>query len=117
MALSKRLAVTLPAGPKLEHSIARIKWAEDNGYPDVWFADAGAPDTLTQIAAVATTVPPLVLASPLRLFTLAPPPYLRQPPMLFRRYCPVDLYWALARRARPSWGNGTVFRWIDRLRE
>ena len=52
MTLTKRLAVTLPAGPKLEHSIARIKWAEDNGYPDVWFADAGAPDTLTQIAAV-----------------------------------------------------------------
>ena len=47
MALAKRLAVTLPAGPKLEHSVARIKWAEDNGYPDVWFADAGAPDSLT----------------------------------------------------------------------
>ena len=52
MALAKRLAVTLPGGPKLQHTIDRIKWAEDNGYPDVWFSDAGAPDTLTQIAAV-----------------------------------------------------------------
>ncbi|MEQ8859845.1 MAG: LLM class flavin-dependent oxidoreductase [Pseudomonadales bacterium] len=53
MALEKRIAVTLPAGPKLEHTIERIRWAEDNGIPDGWFSDSGAPDTLTQIAAVA----------------------------------------------------------------
>jgi len=53
MALTKRIAVTLPAGPKLEHTIARIRWAEDNGIPDGWFSDSGAPDTLTQIAAIA----------------------------------------------------------------
>ena len=53
MALARRMAVTLPAGPKLEHTIQRIRWAEDNGYPDGWFSDAGAPDTLTQIAAIA----------------------------------------------------------------
>lgn len=53
MALAKRMAVTLPAGPKLEHTIQRIRWAEDNGYPDGWFSDSGAPDTLTQIAAIA----------------------------------------------------------------
>lgn len=49
----RRVAVTLPAGPSVSDTIDRIKWAEDNGYPDVWFADSGAPDTLTQIAAVA----------------------------------------------------------------
>ncbi|MFW6094072.1 MAG: LLM class flavin-dependent oxidoreductase [Pseudomonadota bacterium] len=49
----KRIAVTLPAGPKLEQTVERIRWAEDNGIPDGWFSDAGAPDTLTQIAAIA----------------------------------------------------------------
>jgi probable F420-dependent oxidoreductase len=53
MPLTKRIAVTLPAGPKLEHTIARIRWAEDHGIPDGWFSDSGAPDTLTQIAAIA----------------------------------------------------------------
>lgn len=53
MGVEKRIAVTLPAGPKLEQTIDRIRWAEDNGIPDGWFSDAGAPDTLTQIAAVA----------------------------------------------------------------
>lgn len=52
MALKKRIAVTLPAGPKLEHTIARVKWAEDNGISDAWFGDAGAPDSLTQVAAI-----------------------------------------------------------------
>jgi probable F420-dependent oxidoreductase len=53
MAVEKRIAVTLPAGPKLEHTIERLRWAEDHGIPDGWFSDAGAPDTLTQIAAIA----------------------------------------------------------------
>lgn len=53
MALQKRVAVTLPAGPKISQTIERLKWAEQNGYTDAWFSDSGAPDTLTQIAAVA----------------------------------------------------------------
>lgn len=53
MALKKRVAVTLPAGPSLKHTIERLQWAEENGYPDAWFSDSGAPDTLTQVAAVA----------------------------------------------------------------
>ena len=52
MSIEKKVAITLPGGPKLEHTIARINWAEDNGFPDAWFSDAGAPDTLTQIAAI-----------------------------------------------------------------
>lgn len=53
MPLEKRIAVTLPAGPKLEHTIELIRWAEANGISDGWFADAGAPDSLTQVAAIA----------------------------------------------------------------
>ncbi len=52
MALKKRIAVTLPAGPNIADTVARLRWAEDNGIPDAWFSDSGAPDTLTQIAAV-----------------------------------------------------------------
>lgn len=53
MALQKRIAVTLPAGPRIEDTIELIRWAEDNGITDGWFSDAGAPDSLTQVAAVA----------------------------------------------------------------
>ena len=53
MALAKRIAVTLPAGPRIEDTIARIQWAEEQGIPDAWFSDSGAPDTLTQVAAIA----------------------------------------------------------------
>jgi probable F420-dependent oxidoreductase len=52
MTLKKRIAITLPAGPNISDTIARLQWAEDNGIPDAWFSDSGAPDTLTQIAAV-----------------------------------------------------------------
>jgi probable F420-dependent oxidoreductase len=53
MSHNKRVAVTLPGGPKLEHTAALIKWAEDQGISDGWFSDAGAPDSLTSIAALA----------------------------------------------------------------
>ena len=49
----KRIAVTLPAGPRIADTVDRIRWAEENGIPDAWFSDSGAPDTLTQVAAIA----------------------------------------------------------------
>ena len=52
MTPTKRIAITLPAGPNIADTVARLRWAEDNGIPDAWFSDSGAPDTLTQIAAV-----------------------------------------------------------------
>jgi probable F420-dependent oxidoreductase len=52
MPLKKRIAVTLPEGPNISATIARLQWAEENGITDAWFSDSGAPDTLTQIAAV-----------------------------------------------------------------
>lgn len=53
MSPTRRMAVTLPAGPNLADTVERLRWAEDNGYADAWFGDAGAPDSLTQVAAVA----------------------------------------------------------------
>lgn len=76
MALEKRVAVTLPAGPRLEDTIARLRWAEDNGYPDAWFGDAGAPDSLTQIAAIAHHT------RALRIGVAVTPVYTRSPAVL-----------------------------------
>jgi len=53
MALTRRVAVTVPAVPNLRRTIELLQWAERNGYPDAWWGDAGAPDSLTQVAAVA----------------------------------------------------------------
>jgi probable F420-dependent oxidoreductase len=53
MSLDKRIAVTLPFGPKIEQTIELIRWAEDNGITDGWFSDAGGLDSLTQAAAIA----------------------------------------------------------------
>ena len=76
MSLQKRVAVTLPGGPKLEHTIARLKWAEDEGFPDAWFSDAGAPDTLTQIAAVGHHT------TSIRIGVAVTPVYTRSPSVL-----------------------------------
>lgn len=76
MAHQKRVAVTLPAGPKLEQTIERLRWAEDKGYPDAWFSDSGAPDTLTQVAAVAHHT------SSIRIGVAVTPVYTRTPAVL-----------------------------------
>ena len=52
----KRIAVTLPAGPRISDTVDRIRWAEENGIPDAWFSDSGAPDTLTQVAGIALSL-------------------------------------------------------------
>ena len=50
MAIRKRIAVTLPAGYRIEDTVERIKWAEANGYDDAWFGDSFAPHQHLQIA-------------------------------------------------------------------
>ena len=70
------MAVTLPAGPRLEDTIARLRWAEENGYPDAWFSDSGAPDTLTQVAAVAHHT------SSIRIGVAVTPAYTRTPAVI-----------------------------------
>ncbi|MEM8563424.1 MAG: LLM class flavin-dependent oxidoreductase [Pseudomonadota bacterium] len=76
MSLPKRIAVTLPAGPKLEHSVALVKWAEEQGFDDGWYADAGAPDSLTQLAAIGHHT------KTLRLGVAVTPVYTRTPAVL-----------------------------------
>ena len=74
--LQKRVAVTLPAGPKLSDTAARLKWAEDNGYSDAWFSDSGAPDSLTQVAALGH------LSNSIRIGVAVTPVYTRSPSVL-----------------------------------
>jgi len=76
MALAKRIAVTLPAGPSIQDTIERLKWAEDNGIPDAWFSDSGAPDTLTQIAALGGQT------NNIRIGVAVAPVYTRSPSVL-----------------------------------
>jgi len=76
MTPQQRMAVTLPAGPRLEQTRERILWAEANGYSDGWFSDAGAPDTLTQIAALGRDI------AKLRIGVAVTPVYTRTPAVL-----------------------------------
>lgn len=52
MSKSKRIAVTLPAGPNWSDTLARVKWAEEHGIPDAWWGESVAPDALTATAAL-----------------------------------------------------------------
>ena len=88
MSHPQRIAITLPIPPDVESSIAYAKWAELEGYDDVWFADLGTIDSLTMAAAVATQTervrigmaivpvfsrtPAVIAASALTLSHLAP---------------------------------------------
>ena len=72
----KRIAVTLPAGPRISDTVDRIRWAEENGIPDAWFSDSGAPDTLTQVAGIAQHT------SSIRIGTAVTPVYTRSPSVL-----------------------------------
>ena len=53
MTFRKRMAVSLPLNQVLQDTIDLVKWAEENGYTDGWFADPGAPDGMTTAAAIA----------------------------------------------------------------
>ncbi len=76
MALARRVAVTLPPGPDLRHTIELLRWAEQNGYSDAWFSDSGAPDTLTGVAAVAHHT------TSIRLGVAVTPVYTRTPAVM-----------------------------------
>lgn len=52
MGTRKRIAITIPVPPDIDATLARAKWAEDNGFDDVWFADSAGPDALTLAASV-----------------------------------------------------------------
>ena len=72
----KRIAVTLPAGPRIADTLERVRWAEAAGYDDAWFADAGAPDALTTAAALAG------ITERLRIGVAVTPVFTRTPAVL-----------------------------------
>ena len=76
MAPTQRIAVTLPAGPRVQDTIDRLKWAEANGYQDAWWGDSGAPDALTTTAAFAAHT------KSLRIGIAVTPVYSRSPAVL-----------------------------------
>jgi len=72
----QRLAITLPSGPKVQDTVDLVEWAEANGYEDAWFADSGAPDSLTMAAGIAGH------AKTLRFGIAVTPVYTRTPAVL-----------------------------------
>jgi probable F420-dependent oxidoreductase len=76
MSPTQRMAVTLPAGPRVQDTIDRVQWAEANGYTDAWFGDSGAPDALTLSAILAAH------SKSIRIGVAVTPVYSRTPAVL-----------------------------------
>lgn len=76
MTLRNRIAVTLPVNQTLADTIELIRWAEKHGFDDGWFADPGAPDSLTMAASIAP------YARRLRIGMAIVPVYTRSPTVL-----------------------------------
>ena len=76
MAHKKRVAVTLPGGPKVSDTIDRVNWAEERGYTDAWIADGASPDALTLAAILGDHAPSL------RIGTAVTPVYTRAPTVI-----------------------------------
>lgn len=74
--LHKRVAITLPGGPQVQDTLARVQWAEQHGYTDAWFADGTAPDTLSTAALLGTCT------ESIRVGTAVTPVYTRTPAVL-----------------------------------
>tara|TARA_R110002167_G_scaffold37483_3_gene117509 strand:+ start:201 stop:1199 length:999 start_codon:yes stop_codon:yes gene_type:complete len=72
----QRIAVTLPASPRIADTRERVLWAQDHGFTDAWFADGGAPDALTTVAGLAHEV------DRLRVGVAVTPVYTRTPAVL-----------------------------------
>ena len=73
MAVPQRTALTLPDPRGVEATIELAKWAEAQGYDDLWFADSGGVDAMTTAAAVA------VNTERVRIGTAIIPVYTRTP--------------------------------------
>ncbi|HKI74145.1 MAG TPA: LLM class flavin-dependent oxidoreductase [Pseudomonadales bacterium] len=76
MPVKQRTALTLPDPRGVEATLALAKWAEDEGYDDLWFADSSGIDALTTAAAVAMTT------ERCRIGTAIIPVYSRTPAVL-----------------------------------
>lgn len=53
MPVKQRVALTLPDPRGVDATVATAKWAEAEGYDDLWFADSSGLDAMTTAAAVA----------------------------------------------------------------
>ncbi|MEX0942258.1 MAG: LLM class flavin-dependent oxidoreductase [Pseudomonadales bacterium] len=76
MAVPQRTALTLPDPRGVTETIELAKWAEEQGYDDLWFADSSGVDALTTAAAVALST------SRCRIGTAIIPVYPRTPAVL-----------------------------------
>ena len=76
MALTKRMAITMPMSNRLQDNIDLVQWAEANGYQDAWFSDAASPDSLTMLAALGTYI------RTMRVGCAVTPVYTRAPSVL-----------------------------------
>ena len=76
MAHQKRVAVTLPGGPRVKDTIERVQWAEGQGFTDAWLADGAAPDALTLAAILGDH------SKSIRIGTAVTPVYTRAPTVL-----------------------------------
>ncbi len=70
----QRIALTLPApGGRVRATLDLARWAEQQGYDDVWMSDAAAPDSLTLCAAFAS------VTETVRVGVAVTPAYTRTP--------------------------------------
>ncbi|MFT5210042.1 MAG: putative F420-dependent oxidoreductase [Flavobacterium sp.] len=76
MAVPQRIALTLPDPRGVDLTIELAKWAEGEGYDDLWFADSNGVDALTTAAAVALNT------SRVRIGTAIIPVFSRTPAVL-----------------------------------
>ena len=73
MSHPQRIAVTVPIAPGVEATLQHARWAEDEGFDDVWFSDSGGIDALSLAAAIGA------MTRRVRIGTAVIPVYTRTP--------------------------------------
>lgn len=76
MTLKNRIAITLPAGPRVKDTIEFVVASEQAGFTDAWFADGAPPDSLTLCGALSQQT------SKIRIGVAVTPVYTRTPAVL-----------------------------------
>ena len=76
MTPQNRIAITLPAGPKVADTLEFVTASERAGFTDAWFADGSSPDSLTLCAALSQRT------SKIRIGVAVTPVFTRTPAVL-----------------------------------
>ena len=76
MTPENRIAITLPAGPRVKDTIDFVVSSEQAGFTDAWFADGSPPDSLTLCAALSQRT------SKIRVGVAVTPVFTRTPAVL-----------------------------------